>query len=125
MLSSEFLGILYSFNLFPLITKPTRVTKDSATLIDNIFTNDFKETINHHQGILFNDISDHFPIYHIGKSSKSNTTPDKFVRSRTMTHDKIENFKKELSEEKWDDVMLSSEPLATYALLHNKFMRQV
>ena len=48
--SSEFIDLVYSYNLFPLITKPTRVTENSATLIDNIFTNDFKENLNHHQG---------------------------------------------------------------------------
>ena len=32
----QFINIMYSFSYIPLITKPTRVTDDSATLIDNI-----------------------------------------------------------------------------------------
>ena len=33
--TSEFLDIMYSYSMFPLITKPTRVTKNTATLIDH------------------------------------------------------------------------------------------
>ena len=41
-LTSEFLDIMYANMLFPIITLPTRITWHSATLIDNIFTNDLK-----------------------------------------------------------------------------------
>ena len=37
LLTSEFVENMYSYSTFPLITKPTRIQKDSATLIDNIF----------------------------------------------------------------------------------------
>ena len=35
--TAEFLETMYSFSYSPLITKPTRVTPNTATLIDNIF----------------------------------------------------------------------------------------
>ena len=35
--TAAFLDTLYSYNVFPLITKPTRVTRESATLIDHQF----------------------------------------------------------------------------------------
>ena len=65
--TSEFLDLMYSYNMIPVITKPTRVTAHTATLIDNIFTNNFQDTSKHHQGILYNDISDHFPVYHLNE----------------------------------------------------------
>ena len=37
--TSTFSDILYSYNMFPLIAKPKRVTKDTATLIDHILIN--------------------------------------------------------------------------------------
>ena len=37
--TSEFLDLLYSNMFYPLITRPTRITSHTATLIDNIFTN--------------------------------------------------------------------------------------
>ena len=37
--TKHFVDTMYSLNLYPLINTPTRVTRESATLIDNIFTN--------------------------------------------------------------------------------------
>ena len=39
--SEDFLNILKSFSFLPTITSPTRIILTSATLIDNIFINDF------------------------------------------------------------------------------------
>ena len=45
-------------NLIPSITRPTRITNSSATLIDNIFVNnDFVRLLK--SQIIINDISDH------------------------------------------------------------------
>ena len=60
---SNFIDHLYSMGLHPLITRPTRITCQSKTLIDNIFTSD---VISHIQsGLLINDTSDHLPIFQI------------------------------------------------------------
>ena len=40
--TSEFLDLIYSYNVFPLISKPTRITSNTATLIDHILTNNFQ-----------------------------------------------------------------------------------
>ena len=40
---SELTELLLSVNAFPIIYHPTRVTKTSSTLIDNIFTNSFSQ----------------------------------------------------------------------------------
>ena len=53
--------ILYlNANIIPTITKPTRITHTSATLIDNIYVR--HTTILFYSGILYSDISDHLPI---------------------------------------------------------------
>ena len=44
----------------PLITKPTRITSHTATLIDHIYTNTVNRLIS---GVLPVDISDHLPIF--------------------------------------------------------------
>ena len=49
------------YGLYPSITKPSRITTSSATLIDNIFTNNIFNI--QFSGLLCNDISDHLPIY--------------------------------------------------------------
>ena len=61
--TNEFLNTFYAGSFFPLIDKPTRVTTKSSTLIDNIFTNILDHKIS--PGILYNDITDHFPVFQI------------------------------------------------------------
>ena len=61
--TTEFINLLFSCNLFPLISKPIRITNTSTTLIDNIYvTNNLTAT---HANILYAEILDHFPIYAI------------------------------------------------------------
>jgi hypothetical protein len=50
--------MLFKFNVLSTINKPTRVTKTSATAIDNIFINNYLETT-FETGIFLTDISDH------------------------------------------------------------------
>ena len=56
--AEEFLLSLQSFSFIPTIDKPTRVHNSSATLIDNILTNNVDANIT--SGNIVSDISDHF-----------------------------------------------------------------
>ena len=58
--TDRFLNILFEHSALPTITKPTRFTNHSSTLIDNIISNCI---INKYQSsIVLSDISDHLPI---------------------------------------------------------------
>ena len=67
---------LTSQSLIPIITKPSRITNQTATLIDNIFINHPNGFVS---GILISDISGHLPLFIIKrnlftkKSSQQNT----------------------------------------------------
>ena len=43
-ITNNFIDHLYSFGLRPLITRPTRITSHSKTLIGNIFTTNLSNT---------------------------------------------------------------------------------
>ena len=66
--TSEFLDIIYSNMFFPLITRLTRITSNTATLIDNIFTNNTDNQF--YSGLLFTDISDHLPMFSVNQDKK-------------------------------------------------------
>ena len=59
--TQEFIDSLFSHAFFPLISKPTRLTSYSATLIDNIFANNVSQNV--FNGIVLNDLSDHLPVF--------------------------------------------------------------
>ena len=63
----NFIDMLSSQSFYPNINKPTRITESSATLIDNILTNDLH---NHTAGVLISDISDHLPVFLISDNSR-------------------------------------------------------
>ena len=64
--SNSFLHNLSSCGFHPTINKPTRVTSNSTSIIDNIITNvnNISDSVEVRvPGILLTEISDHFPIF--------------------------------------------------------------
>ena len=66
-LTAQFVDIVTSNAFLPLITRPTRITATSATLIDNIFTNNFDNITQSVHGIYVTDISDHYLVFCINR----------------------------------------------------------
>jgi hypothetical protein len=61
--AAEFLETMFSSSLFPAISRPTRVSKTSATLIiDNIFVSPIFAS-DFVSGALISSISDHLPVF--------------------------------------------------------------
>ena len=119
--SSECLELLYSFSLFPLITKPTRNTPNTSTLIDNIYFNDmsFLNTIN---GILFSGITDHFPIFTIISDSIV-TRGSTLKKSRILSPKNIKNFENSLKSVSWADVKNTDDGPAAFDIFYKKFCK--
>ena len=61
--SSEFLDDLSSVGFHPLISLPSRITSHTASIIDNIFTNDFCGHMT--SGFIVTPLSDHLPTFAI------------------------------------------------------------
>jgi len=59
--TGDYLENIFSHGYLPLITKPTRISSHSATLIDHIYTN--KQDIEAISGVIITDVSDHFGIF--------------------------------------------------------------
>ena len=103
-LTSDFLDTIYSHNLFPLITKPTRVTSHSATLIDHILTNNFDAFSSHFQGILCSSFSDHYAVFHVTSSYGVENYSDKCTLKRDMRPLNAQKFINEIQEIDWTNV---------------------
>ena len=66
--TEKFLDIMYANSYIPMINRTTKVTRDTCTLIDNIFTNNYSISSNVFSGILKSDITDHYILFHIIKT---------------------------------------------------------
>ena len=119
-LTSSFVDILYSNNVFPLITKPTRVTQTTATLIDHVLTNNFDIWGKHRQGILCTDMTDHYAVFHVAGNtmSKSKDYLSPTVK-RDMSHRNVQKFIDEIQQVDWQIVTEIREPQNAYTQFHN------
>ena len=80
--SNRFIEQLFTSSFFPLINKPTRITAHTyATLIHNIYTNDFEKNNYSTSGIIISDISDHLYLILYLTMSLSNQ------RTKFVPHD--------------------------------------
>ena len=96
----DFVDFMYSFGLFSLVNKPTRITEISATLIDTIFTNCIQNEFS--SGIICSDISDHMPIFCVKKGSVvTSVKRDGQVMKRSINDERISRFKQHLAEISW------------------------
>merc|ERR1712004_28510 len=114
----DFLDIIYENTLFPAITKPTRVTINSATLIDNIFIPiENEETL---QRILYTDISDHFPVFVIDYSNECSSEPP-LLYKRVFSDTNKSKFHKQISDTNWTSVLQCNDAQVAYTTFHNTF----
>ena len=98
----HFLDLLLTNGFFPLINKPTRITTDSATLIDNIFTNIHDARLK--SGIWVVDISDHLPIFAIRPTKVVNHHAKLKITKRSLTEENLTKFKLDLHNHDWSDL---------------------
>ena len=119
--TSNFLDIMYSASIFPLINRPTRVTAQTATLIDNVFCNDIVN-VNHFNGILYADISDHYPVFSINLGSHVEEKQT-CVRTRKINEVTINLFKDDLRKINWDDILKNSSAQDAFTQFYTLFIK--
>ena len=92
-----FVEQLYDIGLVPLITKPTRISHSSATLIDNILVN-YKLADNTDQGIICDNISDHLPCYTLLHGIYPTKKEETYITTRDLRETNLTALKDKLNE---------------------------
>ncbi len=96
------LDTFMSSGLIPTITKPTRITHTTATLIDNIYISTHNRTAVH-SPILCVGMSDHLPIITcIDKEKRDNKKNMKIIHKRIITEEAKEKIKANLKDFNWN-----------------------
>ena len=97
--------------MIPTINKPTRVTRNTATAIDQIIKNTVINGIQHRSGIIKTDISDHFPIVFALNPCEKSKPEDKaqFIYKCIYEEEQVELFiflfKHELGQIEWNNII--------------------
>ena len=61
--TNDFIDNVIAQGFIPYITKPTRITSTTATLIDHLYSN--HTHIEYDSGIIITDMTDHFVIFYL------------------------------------------------------------
>ena len=120
--TSDFVDMIYANSYIPLINKPTRITNQSMTLIDNIYTNITYSNID--RGIFYTDVSDHFPVFCILNSDRSKNLKSEFINKRIYSTKNFEKFQEKLSKTDWINSILSlNNPQDAFTLFHSELCK--
>ena len=117
--TQDFIDMMYSHSLFPTITKPTRITAHSATLIDNVFCNDAlkEEALS---GILYTDISDHLPVFYIDYTMNV-AAADIYISKRSYSLHNMNLFRTEVGNHDWSTILSQNDAQLAYSLFYKDF----
>ena len=122
--TNEFLDKMYTNSFLPCITKPTRATSNTSTLIDNIFSNMQNLDYTYTSGLIYTDITDHFPIFHM-ITNKKNTMPAQYetIRKRQFTSQNKDNFYNKLNTTSWDEILNTQQCQTSYSIFLEKIQK--
>ena len=121
--TGNFLDTMFSQSFLPYITTPTRITRNTKTLIDNIYYN--KPLNNIISGNLSSIISDHLIQFLIGSLDFSEKSSKIGNRQRCFKIFGKLKFKTDLVKINWDGFCYNSNPndaLAHFLKIINKFL---
>lgn len=113
--TTDFINTIYVNNLFPLITKPSRITTNTATLIDNIFINKIELSIE--AGLLLYDLMDHLPVFAVIQNvfkKKTERKANTHIFTRIRTPEAIMALEFDLCSQGWGDVYATGDPNQAY-----------
>ena len=117
--TEQFVNIMYGAGSFPAIIKPTHITSISATLIDNIFTNNVTENLN--CGIVINETSDHLPVFVSSNPVTKNGNTVQINKRRIINATNVNYFVEALNGRDWSPLYLSDDVNYAYNYFVSKY----
>ena len=99
--TQDFIECILNHNLLPAITKPTRISKTSATLINNILLSK-KLQPEYESLIIIDDLSDHLPCLVRNFQQVKSTN---LVMKRIFNNKAINNIKEDLLHVDWNQML--------------------
>ena len=102
--TKEFIEINLENELIPTITKPTRITRNTATLIDNIMIGRNYQSV-YTSMILLTDISDHCPTMLELPNIDIYKTEPKKIQTRKLNPININKINDKLHETNWESLL--------------------
>ena len=117
-LTNDFIQLNLDFGMIPTITRPTRITNSSATLIDNIIVSQ-SFCGSYISSIIVNDMSDYLPTACILNSLAAVVKEPLEVKSRDTRPKNLKALKTQLSNQNWSYELDNESPSISMDRIHN------
>ena len=118
----DFFNFVFQNVVFPVINRPTRVTKSSAAIIDHIVTSTLIDS--HIQsGIIKTDISDHFAVFSLLKTDLEQTNIKKTIIKRDINEDSTKYLKTIFNSTDWELLTQTSSTNDSYNMFLESFIK--
>ena len=122
--TSDFLEIMYDKSFYNLISRPTRITNATATLIDNIYTNRVTFDKDKFSGVLTSDICDHFMACCMFQISDTNNNHDDFYLMRRYSERNKNIFIHDLNAINWNEVLPNLNAQLAFSTFHSLIKKE-
>ena len=122
--TNEFLESNLKSSLIPCISKPTRITHKTASLIDNIMASP-KAHCNHVPYILVDDISDHMPVIVKFRNQNKSMKRQRTVIHRKLDSQALEKIGQDINVTNWPELLLELDANNSFNLFHEKIIASI
>ena len=116
-LTNDFIQLNLDLGMIPTITQPTRITRSTATLIDNIMVSQ-NNCGNYIASILVEDMSDHLPTICVINSLMAMTREPLKICSRDTRPKNLRALKSQLDNHDWTTQLIDSSPSENMEQVH-------
>ena len=113
-----YLDMLFSNGFIPVITKPTRISSTSATLIDHMYYNDINTK--YESGIIINDVADHYGTFIRIRNSTTKSSNEPTER-RCLNTKNIAKFIELLEKCDFSEIYRHSDTIISYDSFMQKY----
>ena len=104
-------------DLIPSISKPTRITRKTATLIDNVLISQSLQA-QMHPHLIVEDISDHLPILVVLKDLNKSIRGSNLIKSRNLSTNNLEKIGSDLRRHDWQKLLSKSNASQGFSIFH-------
>ena len=120
--TSDFIEANLDFGMIPTVTRPTRITQTTATLIDNILVSQ-NLCGAYVSNILVNDTSDHLPSVCVLKNVRTSNKEPVVIKTRDKRAKNITKLRDRLLTHDWDIETTENSVSTNMHTVHNSIVR--
>ena len=120
----DFIETNLNYHLLPTITKPTRITRSTSTLIDNIFIGR-KYQGGYTSNIGISDISDHLPLLLNIQNLNPYKKSVKQITTRKLDAEKMKQINDRMKAENWEELLHHKNTNESFTIFHNTLHKHI